>query len=236
MTAAFSRMHDGLSRFVLRVLSTTQKDRHDLHTRVSLCPSISVTCSITQKEGASHKFTNTTNIQSSTNNMTFLTRTTLILALAAALSLSSKASSCVHTSINDTCAPGCWSPDNVFDHDTDTLLCIPVEAGFYSPADSNEHMKCELGFVARDSQASECTSCPTGTMATPDHTACVPCLAGTYQDEEGQVLCKQCNPSQYKGQGANAITKDGYCLLIDNTNDDNNTDTLSFTTTLCIRT
>jgi len=164
--------------------------------------------------------------------MTLLSRTALILALAAATPLASKASSCVNTAINNTCAPGCWSPDNVFNHDNDTLLCIPVQAGYYSPVGSNKRMKCDLGFVSFDTQGSECTPCPPGTMATPNHTACVPCLDGTYQDEEGQVLCKQCNPSQYKGQGANAITKDGYCLLIDNTNDDNNTDILSFTPTL----
>jgi len=164
--------------------------------------------------------------------MTLFSRATLILALAAALPRSSaEASSCVNTGINNTCAPGCWSSDNVFDHDNDALLCIPVQAGYYSPADSNERLKCELGFVAPNTQSYECTPCPSGTMATPDHTACVPCLAGTYQDDAGQVLCKQCNPLQYKGQGGNAITNDGYCLLIDN-----NENSMNSSSSSCIHT
>ncbi|XP_014671305.1 PREDICTED: sushi, von Willebrand factor type A, EGF and pentraxin domain-containing protein 1-like [Priapulus caudatus] len=52
-----------------------------------------------------------------------------------------------------------------------------------------------------------CFNCPKGTYYNPEYRDCVGCLTGTYQDEEGQLDCKECPDNKTTiGEGGNAVS------------------------------
>lgn len=155
----------------------------------------------------------------------FFLLATLVALPLTAVSAAATANTLCNTGNNlNGCPAGCWSPgDNIFVQN-DEIPCIPVGPGFYSPADSFERFACEAGHYSFTEDAAECTPCSPGTMGTPHGTACIDCPTGFYQDEYGQAICKSCHSARYKGEGANAVTHDGYCLLLALESESNNGD------------
>lgn len=136
----------------------------------------------------------------------------------------------------DVCSPGCWNPDNIFLRGDEELHCIPTKPGHYSPADSNEELPCPEGHASSQPQATMCSPCPSGTMATPDGTSCLDCPTGSYQDLSAKSICKSCKSARYSGQGANAVTEEGYCLLLNVNEDTTDSNDLSFSKPSCTNT
>lgn len=171
-------------------------------------------------------FNNHYQIQPTINNNTNMNRNILLISLTAGTfshSATATASSLCDTNpLNNACAPGCWRPDTGFLRNSDKLHCVGVDAGYFSPADSNERFACPPGFVSTTVKAAECTPCSAGSMALQDGTDCLSCPFGTYQDKQGQVVCKSCNPARFKGEGSSAMTNDGYCLFIESHGDNVN--------------
>ena len=118
---------------------------------------------------------------------------------------------CVNTP--GTCDAGCWNDDGII-LDNGTRLCVPVEPGYYSPSGSNMRLKCEKGHFSSEYQAPSCIACEPGSIAVADGTGCMPCPRGTYQDAYGGKVCYSCNSDIYSRPGANRISSDGHCLLV----------------------
>eukprot|EP00057_Strongylocentrotus_purpuratus_P009497 XP_011663971.1 PREDICTED: signal peptide, CUB and EGF-like domain-containing protein 1 isoform X8 [Strongylocentrotus purpuratus] len=68
---------------------------------------------------------------------------------------------------------------------------------------------CPLGHVMID--AGRCVACSMGTYYHASSGGCLPCEAGSYQDEEGQLECRRCpqQDQQYDVTGARHITECG---------------------------
>ena len=109
------------------------------------------------------------------------------------------------------CTAGCWNQDDIV-VESGERVCVATEPGYYSLENSNERMKCPIGYVSLEPEADHCDPCPPGTLSLPNTNICYPCPAGTYQDEEAQTICFSCNLTLYSGEGSTNVTEEGLCF------------------------
>ena len=135
----------------------------------------------------------------------------IFLLLLAASSTRLSHAVCENGRLRANCAAGCWNPGGHIESNGDRL-CVAVQAGYYSLANSNDRQECEAGHVSLLPEAERCDACQPGTFASPLHDSCIACPRGSYQDLAGGSVCFGCNPLLYNGLGSTSRSIDGYCL------------------------
>ncbi|KAG9392629.1 FG-GAP repeat [Carpediemonas membranifera] len=84
-----------------------------------------------------------------------------------------------------------------YQDETGQTTCKVTAAGYYSSGDRATQLPCATGFYSYG-RADSCTEAELGYYALVNHTAHIPCNSGQFQDETGQLECKNVStPGQY---------------------------------------
>ena len=101
------------------------------------------------------------------------------------------------TPIEVTCPPGTFSPVEGISKEEECMNCT---AGFYCPMPGMTYVvfQCLQGYYcpSRSSQ-NDTVVCPKGHQCPTGSPRPAKCVAGTYQDEEGQYQCKECGAGYF---------------------------------------
>src|SRR5690606_6962582 len=57
------------------------------------------------------------------------------------------------------------------------------------------------GSFSANSSATECVPCESGKYAAAGHSACTDCVAGTYTNHSGSILCARCAVNSFTSRG-----------------------------------
>ncbi|KAG9396869.1 FG-GAP repeat [Carpediemonas membranifera] len=84
-----------------------------------------------------------------------------------------------------------------YQDETGQTTCKVTAAGYYPSGDRATQLPCATGFYSYG-RADSCTEAELGYYALVNHTAHIPCNSGQFQDETGQLECKNVStPGQY---------------------------------------